>query len=373
MEGQGDRMQPQCVIVGGGISGLSAAYELQRRGVPFVLVEGSSRFGGLIRTEVENDFVIDAGPDAILTHKTGGVALCGELGVDLLPVKTPGTFVARRGALHRLPETGIFGIPTDWQGFLRTRAFSTTEKFRMAAEYFIPPLRPVDPSRDESIASFIGRRFGREAVRTIGDPLMAGIHSGRADQLSMRALFPRLLDLEEREGSVIRGIRRAPRHTAAAQSPFVCVRGGTAALVKALVAALPRESLMTCAEVRGLELGDLWRIHLASGACLEAPATLLASPPRVAAVLLRDADSPLSKRCAQVRDVSLVTVALGYERQAVRRPRRERVRRGGQRAGPRHGRHLGHIEVGRPRTERPRAVSCVRRRCTRSGSNPSRR
>ena len=119
------RMRPVCVIVGGGISGLAAAYELHARRVPFLLLESSRRFGGVIRTENSGEFVIDAGPDAILTQKPGAVALCGELGVALAPVKTPGTFVVRAGALQRLPDAGAFGIPADWRGMARTRACSS--------------------------------------------------------------------------------------------------------------------------------------------------------------------------------------------------------------------------------------------------------
>ncbi len=313
-------MRAVCVIVGGGISGLAAAYELHTRKVPFVLVEASRRFGGLVRTETVDEFVIDAGPDAILTQKPGGVALCRELGVELSPVKTAGTFIARGGALRLLPEAGVFGIPTDWRGFARTRAFSTAGKFRMAAEYFVPPVRPTRTDSDESIASFVSRRFGREALRLIGEPLMAGIHGGNAERLSMRALFPRFLDLEQRDGSVIRGLRRARQRVAGAQSPFASVRGGTESLVRALLAALPPECLIAGVEVRRLERSAHWRVHLANGECLEAPTVLMATPPRVTKRVLRDVEPLLSELCGRVRDVSLVTVTLGYERRAVHHP-----------------------------------------------------
>ena len=313
-------MRPVCVIVGGGISGLAAAYELHASKVPFLLVESAHRFGGLIRTETIDEFVIDAGPDAILTQKPGGVALCRTLGVELSPVKSPGTFIARRDALRLLPEAGMFGIPTDWRGFARTRAFSTVGKFRMAAEYFLPPLRPAPARNDESIASFVARRFGLEAMETIGEPLMAGIHGGSAARLSMRALFPRVLDFEQRDGSVIRGIRRARRHSGAQQSPFASVRGGTEALVTALVDAMPRESLIRGIEVRAIERASHWRIHLSNGDCLQAPAVLIATPPRVVKRLLVDAEPVLSELCGRVRDVSLVTVSLGYDKRAVRHP-----------------------------------------------------
>jgi protoporphyrinogen/coproporphyrinogen III oxidase len=205
-------MRVECVIVGGGISGLAAAHELQRQRIPFVLVERASRFGGVIRTEHVDGFVVDAGADALLTQKRAGIALCEELGVALSPARSTRSFVAHRGRLRALPEAGVFGIPTDWRAFARSRAFSTAGKIRMAGEYFLPP---AVSNGDESIASFITRRFGGEALRRLGDPLLAGIHGGDAERLSMRALFPRFLDLERTDGSVIRGLRRLRRGAAA--------------------------------------------------------------------------------------------------------------------------------------------------------------
>lgn len=313
-------MRPVCVIVGGGISGLTAAYELHTRRVPFLLLESSRRFGGVIHTENAGEFVIDAGPDAIVTQKPGAVALCRELGVELAPVKTPGTFVARGGALWRLPEAGAFGIPADWRGMARTHAFSPLGKIRMAAEYFIPPRGPVAAADDESIASFVLRRFGREALTTIGEPLMAGIHSGGAEQLSMRALFPRFLQLEQQYGSVLRGVRCASGAAGRPTSPFASVQGGTEQLVDALRNALPAECLRTGVDVRAVGRGDQWQVHLADGERLQAGAVLIATPPRVAARMLREAEPVVSEACGRIRSVPIVTVAVGYDRAAVAHP-----------------------------------------------------
>jgi oxygen-dependent protoporphyrinogen oxidase len=306
------------VVVGGGISGLTAAYELSRRHIPFLLLEASPRFGGLIQTEAIDGFVIDAGPETILTQKPAGVDLCRELGLPLSAPQTTGTFIARGGTLRRLPEGGAFGIPTDWRAFVSTRAFSTVGKIRMATEY-VRPARP--PVVDESIASFIRRRFGSEALRYLGEPLLAGIHGGDAERLSMRALFPRLLDLERREGSLIKAFRRMMRQgTPKAASPFSAPPNGMQELVSALTRALPAEQLMRGTEVRAIERGQQWRIHLNSGATVDASAVILATPPRASAHVVQDCDPVLAMLCRQVRDVSLVTVALGFERSAVRHP-----------------------------------------------------
>lgn len=221
------------------MSGLAAAYELARRNVPFFLLEAAPAFGGVVKTEHIDGFVIDAGPDALLTQKPAAIDLCRELGMGdrLRPQMQRGTFLVRGGALRALPEASVFGIPVDWSPFVTSRAFSLRGKLRMAAEYALPG-RPA--AGDESIASFMGRRFGREAVEYLADPLLVGIHGGDAERLSMQALFPRFLDMERRYGSVIRGFRESARQrTGKPPAPFVAPLGGLREMVDGLVAALP--------------------------------------------------------------------------------------------------------------------------------------
>lgn len=307
-------------IVGGGMSGLAAAYELARRHVPFVLLEAAPALGGVVRTERIDGFVIDAGPDALLTQKPAAIDLCRELGMGdrLRPQKERGTFLVRGGALRALPEASVFGIPVDWLPFVTSRAFSFYGKLRMAAEYVLPG-RPA--SGDESIASFMGRRFGREAVEYLADPLLAGIHGGDAERLSMQALFPRFLDMERRYGSLIRGFREgARRRTGPPPPPFVAPRGGLRDMVDTLVAALPPASLRTGVRVDSVEADgrDRFRLYLDNGGTMTAEAVLLATPPRVTAPMVRALDPTLASACARIPAVSVVTTALAYPARAVR-------------------------------------------------------
>jgi oxygen-dependent protoporphyrinogen oxidase len=310
------------IIVGGGMSGLAAAYELTRRGVPFVLVEASPAVGGVVRTERVGGFVIDAGPDALLTQKPAAIELCRELGIGgrLRPQAQRGTFVVRGGRLRAMPEASVFGIPTNWSPFVTTRAFSARGKCRMAAEYLLPA-RPA--AGDESIASFIGRRFGREAVEYLADPLLAGVHGGDAERLSMQALFPRFLEMERTHGSVIRGCRAGARQrSSAAPAPFVAPLGGLAEMVRALVAALPSHSILTGVRVEDIEsTGDgRYLLHVAGAATMTAAAVILATPPRVTAPMVRALDPALAGACARIPSVSPVTVALAYPKRSVRHP-----------------------------------------------------
>lgn len=316
-------------IIGGGISGLAAAFELTSRGVPFVLFERGPRCGGVILTESVDGYIIDAGPDALLTQKPAALALCRELGIGdhLAPQQARHTFVVRDGRLQRLPEASVFGIPQRWTPFVTTGAFSLAGKLRMAAECVI---RPQPPASDESIASFIGRRFGQEAVDYLAEPLLAGIHGGDPAKLSMRAAFPRFLELEAKYGSVIRGLRQGLTGSqtrgqsggqTGGQTPFVALPGGMAALTEALMRVLPAGSIRTRAIVDDLSPSpDGYVLRLADGTRVVAPAVIVATPPRIASTLVRGIDRRLAEVCGQIPSTSAVTVALGYVRTAVRHP-----------------------------------------------------
>ena len=198
------------VVVGGGIAGLATAYELSRRDRSFVVLERGARPGGVILSEEIDGFTIDGGPDALLIQKPDGIELCKELGLGdrLVTTKLPRlAYIQRAGRLHPLPAASVLGIPTRFGPFARTRLFSWPGKIRMGAEMFVAPRR--DDS-DESIGSFMGRRFGREAVTYLAEPLLAGIHAGDVDRLSVQALFPRFVDAERKHGSLLRAFSRRP-------------------------------------------------------------------------------------------------------------------------------------------------------------------
>ena len=194
-------------IVGGGIAGLAAAYEVSRRGLSFVVLEGAPRAGGVIVSEEVDGFTIDGGPDALLIQKPEAIALCRDIGLGdrLVSTKPPRiAYIQRGGRLHALPAASVLGIPTRIGPFVRTTLFSWPGKIRMGAELFVPARRD---EADESIGAFMTRRFGAEATTYLAEPLLAGIHAGDVDRLSVRALFPRLVDAEREHGSLLRAFR----------------------------------------------------------------------------------------------------------------------------------------------------------------------
>src|SRR4030095_7204057 len=176
-------------IVGGGIAGLAAAYELQRRGVSVQVLEAAARVGGVISSDRFDGWVVDGGPDSMLVQKPAAVALCRDLGlgdrlIHTLPPRT--AYVMRAGQLHPLVEGSFLGFPLTAAGLIRSPIFSAAGKMRMALEPFMPR-RSGD--EDESIGAFVRRRFGKEAVDYLAEPLLAGIHAGDVERLSIRALF----------------------------------------------------------------------------------------------------------------------------------------------------------------------------------------
>ncbi len=313
-------MNPEVIIIGGGIAGLAAAYELHRRGVPFLRLEREARPGGVILSEQVDGFTIDAGPDALLVQKPAAITLCRELGIGdrLFPTKLPrAAFIVRRGRLHPLPESSILGIPRDMRALAATRLFTLRGKARMAAELFVRRRRATEG--DESIGSFIGRRFGREAVTYLAEPLLAGIHAGDVDRLSMRALFPRFLEAEERHGSVLRAFRQIGQR-ASKDGVFRSLPGGLHEIVAALMRVLPRASVRCSAAVVGLDVaapGGGYTVRVQSGETLRAPAIILAVPAYVTARLLGVLDARAAELCASIPYASSATVFFAWPRAAV--------------------------------------------------------
>ena len=302
-------------IVGGGISGLAAAYELQRRSVGVRLLEASDRPGGVIRTDRFDGWVIDGGPDSMLVQKPAAVALCRELGLGdrLISTLAPRTaYVLRDGHLHPIPEGSFLGFPVRVSALATSSLFSIGGKLRMACEAVIP--RSED-DEDESIAAFVRRRFGEEAVEYLADPLLAGIHAGDVDRLSIRALFPRLVDAERQSGSVIRAFR-ALRMTPSPRGAFVSLPGGVGELVDALVAAIPVEAIVTAARVTDLRHAGTFTLDTTAG-LVQATAVILAVPAYAAGGMLRGVHTGLAGLCDEVPYASTATVAFGYRRDQI--------------------------------------------------------
>ena len=280
-------------VVGGGITGLAAAYAL--RGHDVTLLERDARLGGKILTERIDGFLLEAGPDSFLTTKPQAVALCREVGLaDQLRGTNPGrtVYVLSRGRLHPLPDGLMLIAPTKFGPFLRSGLFSLREKARMAADLLLPPRAA---GGDESLAAFVRRRLGQAALDRIAAPLLAGIYAGESEQLSLRATFPQLLDLEQQHGSLIAGMLAQRRRAAVSPSTdgrlplFMTIDHGLDRLVDRLAASLQGVDVRHGGAVAALSRSASgYSLHLDTGDRVKADAVILTTPAYVTADLLDD-------------------------------------------------------------------------------------
>ena len=265
--------------------------------------------------------MIEAGPDSFLTLKPQAVDLCERLGLsDLLIGTNPArsrVYVLSGGKLRTLPDGLTSIVPTKLTPFLTTDLFTPWGKTRMLLDLFVPPKRD---GADESLASFVTRRLGREALERIAEPLMAGIYAGDAEQLSMQTNFPRLVELELKHRSLISGTLAARREAAAGLSrtggrpTFMALRGGLGAMVEALASRLKGVSILTGRKVVALRGKGPYRLELEDATILGADVVVLATPAYASADILRESNQPVAEVLDSIPYVSTATVSLAYER-----------------------------------------------------------
>lgn len=323
-------MRPRVVIIGGGIAGLAASYALNgtvRSGLlaGVTLIEAGSRLGGKVHTERVDGFVIEAGADSFVTAKPAAVDLCTALGLAnrlMTPRPPHAAYVLHRGRLEPLPEGLAMLVPSRLSAVFRSALFSLPEKLRMALEMLVLPRRDTC---DESIGQFVTRRLGRAPADRVAAPLLAGIHAGDVDQLSVRATFPHLVELERRHGSLtLAGLARrwSSGHADGERPLFMTLIGGLQELVDRLTIQLDSIVVRTRCAAEAITTGaDLpYTVRLSSGEQLPAHAVVVATPAYAAARLLRAANLAAASLADAVPYASTAVVALGFRREDVGHP-----------------------------------------------------
>ncbi len=333
------RTPKSVIIVGGGISGLSTALALQEQAasadlpLSFTLLDAAPVWGGKIVTHRVGRWVMEAGPDSFLSQKPWAMDLCKRLGIadELIntnPMEKKAS-VLRGGQLHELPEGLVTFTPSQLGPFFRSGLLSWIDLARMGCDVVIPPRKSTD---DESLGAFFRRRFGRHACERVMEPLMAGIYAGDAEQMSLRATFPRFYELEQTHGSVIRGMMAARRARARSVSNgrpqhtmFVTLKNGLADLVAGMTARIQRGGGVLKAgvqaealRVRSHQAGRwMYDVICSDGTACSAEAVVLATPAYISADLIR----PLSPLAAGLMETipyaSTATISLIYPAAAV--------------------------------------------------------
>ena len=322
------------VVIGGGVAGLAAAHRLRElaaeRGTSLrvTLLEAAPRVGGTIASERVDGFLVESGADSFLTEKPWALALCRRIGIeDRLIATRDGdrrTFVVHAGRLHPLPEGFLLLAPTRLAPLVRSSLFSWPGKLRMALDLVLPR---AASGADESLAAFVTRRLGREALERVAQPLVGGIYTADAARLSVAATMPRFLEMERRHRSLILAMRRQGRVAAkpgsgARWSLFVSFAEGMETLVQALAQRLPEGAIRLGARVVGVRprAAHDFEVTLADGERLRARGVIVATPAYTAAELVRPFAAGLATELAAIPYASSATVTLGYARGDVPHP-----------------------------------------------------
>ena len=312
--------RPRAAVIGGGVAGLSAALALRDRGVEVVLIERDSRLGGVVRTDHVDGFLLESGPDSILSYKPSGVAMIDRLGLCASLVETRpgggGTFILHNGELVPLPEGMTMLVPTQYKAIATTPLLSPVGKLRMLLDVAVPARRD---EADESVGSFVRRRLGSQVFDHLAEPLVSGIFSGDADQLSVLSTMPRLRQVELEQGGIIRGAIAQRRAAAPGPSPsarltpFVSLAGGLGQLIDAMSEALGETDVRLNDAVVGLSSVDGgYRLDLSSGETLAVDGVVLATPAPASADLLATLASELADELRKIPYGSSVSISLGY-------------------------------------------------------------
>lgn len=322
------------IIIGGGITGLSAAYRLQKAAesgeqVDYLLIEKDNRLGGKILSEKIDGFTVEGGPDCFLSEKPWVAQLAQELGIEDRVIgsneASKRTYVYANRRLHKLPD-GLMGlVPTKLVPFALSPLISWPGKIRMAFDLLIPK-KTTD--EDETLGSFVTRRLGKEALDKIAEPLIGGIHAGDPDQMSLKASFPRFIQMEQKHGSLLKAMLAARKNAPKPKPPepgkapktfFMTFVDGMGELTQKLASRLDSSKIMMGKTVTGInKSGEKYMVSVEGMDSLEADAVILTAPAHQAAQIVKELDQIMSENLAGIPQATSATVNLAFKRSDVK-------------------------------------------------------
>ncbi len=297
------------MVVGGGIAGLSAAYDLTRAGIDCTVFEKQPRVGGVIETCRWEGCTIDAGPDSFLSAKPEALALIKELGLESEVIGSNDhlrtTYIQKHGRLVALPDGVMMIVPSKAMPMVKSPLLGWATKIRMGFELLRRP--PASPLPDRSVAEFVVDHFGQETLDYLAEPLLSGVYGGDPADLSVQSILPRFVEMETKYGSLGRAVMGAPR-AAAGGSLFRSLKSGMSTMVEKVACRLNirHESVET------VERSGKFRVR-AGGDWIEADHVILACPAWSAAQMLVGAEPALAKRLNQIPYSSSLTLSLIYD------------------------------------------------------------
>ncbi|MGA8029709.1 MAG: protoporphyrinogen oxidase [Bryobacteraceae bacterium] len=310
------------VIIGGGVSGLSAGYFLSQLGIRSTLIEKSPRLGGLIKTDVIEKCLLEAGPDSFIAAKPAVTELAQEL-IDLRDQiigsndERRRIFVVRGGKLVAMPRGMVMMAPGQWMPTLRSPLFSIQTKLRFFTETFS---KPVERLNDVSVAEFVRDHFGNEVLQYVAEPLLSGVYGGDSAHLSAQSVLPRFIEYERKYGSLIRGVRHQIQRTPPHSSIFLSFRDGMQTLTDTLAHAAAPHMQVIHAEASRVERSATGWLIDAGDQRVEADRLILACPAYACARLLEHTAPSLATELGAIRYSSAILVNLVYERSRLEHP-----------------------------------------------------
>ncbi|WP_141433136.1 protoporphyrinogen oxidase [Bacillus sp. 03113] len=319
------------VIIGGGITGLSTAYYLQKHArenqwpIEVTLVEASHRLGGKIQTIVKDGYVIEKGPDSFLARKQSASRLAKEVGMsDHLVHNASGqSFVLVNERLFPMPGGSIMGIPTQIAPFVTTGLFSAVGKLRAAADFILPRSNAV---QDQSLGQFFRRRLGNEVVENLIEPLLSGIYAGDIDQLSLMSTFPQFYQVEQKYRSLILGMKQASNAAPNKEKKtekksnglFLTFNTGLSSFVDAIESSLEASSVLKGFRVEDIKKQETgYQVDLNGGESLFADSIVMAVPHQVTQSLFSKYE--LFDCLKDMPSTSVATVALAFDQKAIKK------------------------------------------------------
>lgn len=354
------------VIIGGGITGLAAAHRLVERNsesgkqVDLTLLEAGSRVGGIVQTRERDGFLVERGPDSFISEKPAALALVKRLNLESHLIETNQhyrrSFIVRDGQLLRVPEGFQLLAPSRWWPFLKSDIFSWPGKARMALDLLLPRRALNGNNADESLAEFVRRRLGTEALERMAQPMVGGIYTADPERLSLLATMPRFLEMEREHRSLIRALRKENSRTVskdaqselstgtsgARYSLFLSFDRGMQVLTDTLSKRISSfgsqlspgaaagqtairvnnaiESIRLEEEVSDGERSRKWKLTTRDNETLFVDAICVALPAYISSRLLAKVDPELASELDQITYASSATINLGFRREDIPHP-----------------------------------------------------
>lgn len=316
-------------IIGGGITGLTSAYYLQKiirennLPIEIKLIEASHQLGGKMRTVLKDGFTIERGPDSFLARKTSIVKLAKEVGMQdqLVHNSTGKSYVLTNEKLYSMPGGSIMGIPTEIGPFITTGLFSIPGKIRAAADFVLPR---SEKGRDQSLGQFFRRRLGDEVVENLIEPLLSGIYAGDIDQLSLMSTFPQFYEVEQKYRSLILGMKKSAPQTKKAENSqktkgvFLTFKSGIQSFAEAIESKLDPQSILKGYRVNKIvKEDDEYEIYLNNGETFMAHCVIATTPHKVTQSIFKQYSffDPFK----MVPSTSVATVALAFPMEAIKK------------------------------------------------------